>query len=107
MQRVLRFPRAMIGSDGIPHDPRPHPRLWGTFPRVLGHYSRELGLMPLEEAVRRMTGLPADRFGLDGRGAVEAGAVADPLPVRSGDGDRQGDLRETRWLRRTASAWYW
>ncbi len=77
VQRVLRFPRAMIGSDGIPHDPRPHPRLWGTFPRVLGHYSRELGLMPLEEAVRRMTGLPADRFGLDGRGVVEAGAVAD------------------------------
>ena len=77
VQRVLRFPRAMIGSDGIPHDPRPHPRLWGTFPRVLGHYSRELGLMPLEEAVRRMTGLPADRFGLDGRGVVEAGAGAD------------------------------
>lgn len=77
VQRVLRFPRAMIGSDGIPHDPRPHPRLWGTFPRVLGHYSRELGLMPLEEAVRRMTGLPADRFGLDGRGVVEPGAVAD------------------------------
>ena len=77
VQRVLRFPRAMIGSDGIPHDPRPHPRLWGTFPRVLGHYSRELGLMPLEEAVHRMTGLPANRFGLDGRGIVEAGAVAD------------------------------
>lgn len=77
VQRVLRFPRAMIGSDGIPHDPRPHPRLWGTFPRVLGHYSRELGLMPLEEAVHRMTGLPADRFGLDGRGTVEAGTVAD------------------------------
>ena len=77
VQRVLRFPRAMIGSDGIPHDPRPHPRLWGTFPRVLGHYSRELGLMPLEEAVHRMTGLPADRFGLDARGIVEAGAVAD------------------------------
>ena len=77
VQRVLRFPRAMIGSDGIPHDPRPHPRLWGTFPRVLGHYSRELGLMPLEEAVRRMTGLPADRFGLDGRGILEAGTAAD------------------------------
>ncbi len=77
VQRVLRFPHAMIGSDGLPHDPRPHPRLWGTFPRVLGHYSRTLGLMPLEEAVRRMTSLPADRFGLDGRGVIEAGAVAD------------------------------
>ncbi len=77
VQRVLRSPRAMIGSDGIPHDPRPHPRLWGTFPRVLGHYSRELGLMPLEEAVRRMTGLPADRFGLDERGVLKPGAIAD------------------------------
>ena len=77
VQRVLRSPRAMIGSDGIPHDSHPHPRLWGTFPRVLGHYSRELGLMPLEEAVRRMTGLSAERFGLDGRGVIEPGAVAD------------------------------
>jgi N-acyl-D-amino-acid deacylase len=77
VQRVLSFPYTMIGSDGLPHDIHPHPRLWGTFPRVLGHYCRELGLFGLEEAVRRMTGLPASRFGLAGRGAIAAGASAD------------------------------
>ena len=50
VQRILSFPPTMIGSDGLPHDERPHPA-WGTFPRVLGHYSRDLGLFPLETAV--------------------------------------------------------
>jgi N-acyl-D-amino-acid deacylase len=77
VRRVLGFAHTMIGSDGLPHDFHPHPRLWGTFPRVLGHYCRELGLFGLEEAVRKMTGLPAARFGLKGRGAVAAGAYAD------------------------------
>jgi N-acyl-D-amino-acid deacylase len=77
VQRVLSFPHTMIGSDGLPHDVHPHPRLWGTFPRVLGHYCRDLGLFALEDAVRRMTGLPAARFGLSGRGRVAAGAYAD------------------------------
>jgi N-acyl-D-amino-acid deacylase len=77
VQRVMRYEATMIGSDGLPHDRHPHPRLWGTFPRVLGHYSRELGLFPLEEAVHRMTGLSARRFGLDGRGTVTPGAHAD------------------------------
>src|SRR5438105_5568210 len=66
VQRVLRFEHTMIGSDGLPHDSHPHPRLWGAFPRVLGHYSRDLRLFDLEEAVRRMTGLAAARFGLAG-----------------------------------------
>jgi N-acyl-D-amino-acid deacylase len=77
VRRVLSFQHTMIGSDGLPHDFHPHPRLWGTFPRVLGHYCRDLGLFGLEEAVRRMTALPAARFGLRGRGAVAAGAYAD------------------------------
>jgi N-acyl-D-amino-acid deacylase len=77
VQRVLRYEAAMIGSDGLPHDRHPHPRLWGTFPRVLGHYARDLGLFPLEEAVHRMTGLSARRFGLDNRGIVAPGAHAD------------------------------
>ncbi len=77
VQRVLAFPHTMIGSDGLPHDSHPHPRLWGTFPRVLGHYCRKLGLFGLEEAVRKMTGLPAARFGLGGRGTIAAGAWAD------------------------------
>lgn len=77
VRRVLSFPYAMIGSDGLPHDSHPHPRLWGTFPRVLGHYTREVGLFPLEEAVRRMTGLSAAQFGLTDRGVLRAGAYAD------------------------------
>jgi N-acyl-D-amino-acid deacylase len=77
VQRVLRFEHTMIGSDGLPHDSHPHPRLWGAFPRVLGHYSRDLGLFELEEAVRRMTGLSAARFGLTGRGTLAAGSYAD------------------------------
>ncbi len=77
VRRVLSYPETMIGSDGLPHDEHPHPRLWGTFTRVLGHYARELGLFTLEEAVRRMTSLPAARFGLTGRGIVEPGAYAD------------------------------
>ena len=67
----------MIGSDGMPSDRLPHPRLWGTFPRVLGHYARELKLFPLEEAVRRMTGLTAERLGLAERGRIAVGAFAD------------------------------
>ncbi len=77
VRRILAYPHTMIGSDGLPHDRHPHPRLWGTFPRVLGHYARELGLMPLETAVHKMTGLPAARFGLAGRGEIRAGAYAD------------------------------
>ncbi len=67
----------MIGSDGLPHDQHPHPRLWGAFPRVLGHYARELGLLTLEDAVRRMTSLPAACLGLADRGTLRAGACAD------------------------------
>jgi N-acyl-D-amino-acid deacylase len=67
----------MIGSDGLPSDPHPHPRLYGTFPRVLGRYCREESLFPLEQAVRKMTGLPAETFGLAGRGRVAAGCFAD------------------------------
>ena len=77
VQRILAFEDTMIGSDGLPHDTKPHPRLWGTFPRVLGHYSRELKLFPLETAVYKMTGLTAGKFGLKGRGVLKAGACAD------------------------------
>jgi len=77
VQRVLAFEHTMVGSDGLPHDAAPHPRLWGTFPRVLGHYSRGLGLFPLETAVYKMTGLTARTFGLQDRGVVKEGACAD------------------------------
>jgi N-acyl-D-amino-acid deacylase len=77
VQRILAFDETMIGSDGIPLGDKPHPRLWGTFPRVLGHYCRELGLFPLETAVWKMSGLPARNFGLADRGAIAPGMAAD------------------------------
>ncbi len=77
MRRILAHPATMIGSDGLPNDPRPHPRLWGTFPRVLGRYSREEELIPLAEAVRKMTGMPAQRFRLPKRGLIREGYAAD------------------------------
>jgi N-acyl-D-aspartate/D-glutamate deacylase len=77
VERILAHPGTMIGSDGLPHDRFPHPRLWGAFPRVLGHYGRERRLFALEEAVRRMTGLTAERFGLEGVGFVRPGYRAD------------------------------
>jgi N-acyl-D-amino-acid deacylase len=77
VQRVLAFEHTMVGSDGLPHDAAPHPRLWGTFPRVLGHYSRGLGLFPLETAIYKMTGLTAKTFGLKDRGVLKEGACAD------------------------------
>jgi len=77
VQRILKFDQTMIGSDGLPHDASPHPRLWGSFPRVLGHYGRLLGLFPLETAVYKMTGLTAKNFGLKDRGVLKEGAYAD------------------------------
>jgi N-acyl-D-amino-acid deacylase len=77
VRRILGHPATAVGSDGLPNDPRPHPRLWGTFPRVLGHYSRDEKLFPLGEAVRKMTSLSAGRFGLVDRGQVRVGHWAD------------------------------
>lgn len=77
LERIVRFPGAMIGSDGLPHDAVPHPRLWGTFPRVLGLFCRERGWLSLEEAVWRMSGKSASVFGLTDRGVIEEGAAAD------------------------------
>jgi N-acyl-D-amino-acid deacylase len=77
VRRIMSHKRAMIGSDGLPHDAFPHPRLWGTFPRVLGHYARDLGLFSMEDAVHKMTGRTADVFGLRDRGVIRAGAYAD------------------------------
>jgi N-acyl-D-amino-acid deacylase len=75
--RVMSSPLAMIGSDGLPHDSHPHPRLWGTFPRVIGHYARNRGLFPIETAVHKMTGLPAQVFKLKDRGRLKSGYFAD------------------------------
>jgi N-acyl-D-aspartate/D-glutamate deacylase len=77
VRRILQHPASMIGSDGLPNDPRPHPRLWGTFPRVLGYYCRDQRIFSLAEALHKMTGLPAQRFGLAQRGRISEGAYAD------------------------------
>ncbi|WP_349969495.1 D-aminoacylase [Pseudomonas caspiana] len=77
VERIMSHPLAMIGSDGLPEDPFPHPRLWGAFPRVLGHFSRDLGLFPLHTAVHKMTGLSAARFALHERGLIREGYWAD------------------------------
>ncbi len=77
MRRILAHPATMIGSDGLPLDPRPHPRLWGTFPRVLGRYCRDENLFPLPAAIHKMTGMPAQRFGLAERGLIREGYHAD------------------------------
>jgi N-acyl-D-amino-acid deacylase len=90
LQRIMAFDDAMIGSDGLPHDEVPHPRLWGTFPKVLGHYSRERKLFELEEAVHRMSGVTARVFGFADRGEI-ARSSATPskwLPVLSASGSR-------------------
>jgi N-acyl-D-amino-acid deacylase len=77
VRKILAHPLSMVGSDGLPNDPNPHPRLWGTFPRVLAHYCRDLKLFNLAEAVRKMTGLSATRFRLQDRGVLREGAFAD------------------------------
>ena len=74
----LRYPTMMVGSDGIPElRGRPHPRLFGTFPRVLGEYVRKRHVLPLEEAVHRMTKVACETFGLQERGEVREGFHAD------------------------------
>ena len=77
VQRILAFEHTMIGSDGLPSNEKPHPRLWGTFSRVLGRYCRELNLFPLETAIWKMTGLTARTFGIKRRGTIEVGNYAD------------------------------
>ena len=78
IEENLRHPLMMIGSDGIPDlRGQPHPRLFGTFPKVLGHYVREQGVLELPEAVRRMTSLSCDRFGFTDRGRIGEGQIAD------------------------------
>jgi len=84
LRRALAHPAVMIGSDGSALAPygdlaagKPHPRSYGTFPRVLGEYARNERVLPLPQAVHKMTGLPARRLGLKDRGVVAVGAKAD------------------------------
>jgi N-acyl-D-amino-acid deacylase len=83
-KRIMQHPLAMIGSDSIPTSltgkmayGKPHPRCFGTFPRVLGHFARDEKLFPLETAIWKMTGFPALRYGLHDRGLLKKGLIAD------------------------------
>ena len=80
VSNFMKHPMTMIGSDGRlskPGEGHPHPRAYGTFPRVLGHYSRDLGVLPLEVAIYKMTGLSASVLGLKNRGKIGEGYFAD------------------------------
>ena len=95
LRRALVHPQVMIGSDGSSlavtgemSGGVPHPRSYGTFPRVLGRYARDEGLLTLEQAVHKMTGMPAARLRLRDRGVLRAGAKADLVAF---DAARVGD----------------
>lgn len=77
VRTVLAHPTTMIGTDGLGFGSRPHPRHFGTYPRILGKYVREEGVITLEDAIWKMTGFPATKFDLPGRGFVREGAIAD------------------------------
>ena len=80
VDRIMLHPKTMIASDGgivAPGEGVPHPRNYGSFARVLGHFVRERELLPLTTAIHKMTQMPADRIGLADRGRIEEGAFAD------------------------------
>ena len=77
VKQIISAPFCMIGSDGLPCDPHPHPRLWGTFPRVLSHYCRNEKVLTLAQAIHKMTGLSAIKFKLKQRGFIRQGYYAD------------------------------
>ncbi len=80
VENIMTHPLTMIASDGRLSEPgvgHPHPRAYGTFPRVLGRYVRERGLLSLQEAIYKMTALPAETFGIHNRGQIKVGKKAD------------------------------
>lgn len=77
VQAIIRHPAHMGSTDAIMMGSSPHPRAYGTYPRFLGRYTRDLGLFTLEDAIRRFTGFPAQRFGLSDRGIIRQGMAAD------------------------------
>jgi len=80
VQRIMQHPMAMVASDGglvVPGVGHPHPRSYGTFPRVLGYYVREKGILELPLALQKMTSIPADRLGFTDRGYLKPGYKAD------------------------------
>ncbi|MFC3771312.1 amidohydrolase family protein [Paenibacillus sp. GCM10012303] len=88
LEHTYKHPRHMVSTDGIFVSGSPHPRGYGTYPRILGSFVREKGWLTMEEAVRKMSGYPAERFGLHDRGRLATGKAADlvvfdPAVIRS------------------------
>ncbi len=96
LELALKDAHTMIGSDGLPPGVggKPHPRLFGTFPRILGRYSRERATLDLATAVYKMTGLPAATFGMKERGLIQPGAVADLVAFRADKVTDRCDYRD-------------
>ncbi|OZI18489.1 D-aminoacylase [Bordetella genomosp. 9] len=88
VKRILTHPLAMVGSDGLPFDPHPHPRQWGTFTNVLRTLVREQSLLSLEQAIHKMTGQAARNYGVAERGLLQPGYYADLVLF---DADRVSD----------------
>ena len=107
LQRILKHPATMIGSDGevpIFGQANPHPRSYGTFVRVLGRYVRDMKTITLEDAVRKMSSFPAQRLGLADRGVLREGMKADIAIFDPGDGGRSRDVRAAAPVRRRRDA---
>ncbi|MDQ2148169.1 D-aminoacylase [Alcaligenaceae bacterium C4P045] len=88
VERIITHPLAMVGSDGLPFDPHPHPRQWGTFTQVLRKLVRETQVLTLEGAIHKMTGLAARNYGIAERGLLQTGHFADLVlldPARVAD----------------------
>jgi N-acyl-D-amino-acid deacylase len=77
VRMVMAHSSTMIGTDGLDRGSKPHPRAWGTYPRVLGKYVREEGVISLENAIHKMTGMPASKFNIVNRGLIREGYFAD------------------------------
>lgn len=97
VQRIMQHPLAMVASDGGLVEPgrgHPHPRSYGTFPRVLGYYVREKGIISLELALRKMTSLPAERLGFEDRGWIKEGMNADITIFHPGLVEEKGTFED-------------
>jgi N-acyl-D-amino-acid deacylase len=101
LRRVMRHPSTMFGTDGgaVPLEPEatPHPRNYGVYPRILGEYVRDKGVLPLEEAVRKMTSFPARKLGLKNRGLLREGHWADLVIFDPDAINDRADYRGGQW----------
>jgi N-acyl-D-amino-acid deacylase len=104
IERTVRHPRWMAASDGVYNIPHPHPRGYGCFARIIRRFVRESGLLPIEEAVFRLSGFPARRFGLADRGRIAAGMAADVVVM---DVDSLSDRATWNDPRRPAVGMRW